>query len=211
MARKKLNLTYISDDRSRKSAFKHRKEGLMKKLGDLTVRCGVDACLVIYNPTNSNQEVWPSNLEVNNVIEKFKMLPERTQLCNSMNHEEFLNQYIKKIEKHNKKTIRNNKEKDMRKLMFKCLGEKTGDFIFNINDSDRHDLCKFIDQYLMNLYHHKNVTLHNPHFEIGESSSMALAANILQTSMDVFMTPTTMAEVSFPFFIKCITFFILLN
>ncbi|AEC08161.1 putative transcription factor MADS-type1 family [Arabidopsis thaliana] len=198
MARKKLNLTYIFNDRMRKRSFKQRREGFLKKLNDLKVLCDVNACAVVYNPFNSNPDVWPSKSEVNNIIKKFEMLPETQKKVKSVNHEEFLNLYISKVEKQSKKLIVENKETCLKEVMFKCLGGNMGDFV--MNDNDRLDLCKFIDHYLRNLYHHKNVTLNNPNFEIGESSSLmdmaptATTGNMATTVVDEGMTPLLIAE-----------------
>ncbi|CAH2054915.1 unnamed protein product [Thlaspi arvense] len=184
MPRKKLKLAYISDDRVRKATYKQRKRGLIKKLDELKILCGVDGCAVIYNPLNSNPEVWPSNSEVYNAMQKFEMLPEMDKTYLSVNHEEFLIQNIAKVEKQNQNLTEANKEKLMRELMFDCLHGNMGGL--TMNDITRRNLCEFIDQYLKSLQYHKNVTLNdNLHFETGESSSMAIAAD---------MAPTTMAE-----------------
>jgi len=182
----------------RKRSFKQRREGFLKKLNDLKVLCDVNACAVVYNPFNSNPDVWPSKSEVNNIIKKFEMLPETQKKVKSVNHEEFLNLYISKVEKQSKKLIVENKETCLKEVMFKCLGGNMGDFV--MNDNDRLDLCKFIDHYLRNLYHHKNVTLNNPNFEIGESSSLmdmaptATTGNMATTVVDEGMTPLLIAE-----------------
>jgi hypothetical protein len=126
------------------------------------------------------------------------MLPETQKKVKSVNHEEFLNLYISKVEKQSKKLIVENKETCLKEVMFKCLGGNMGDFV--MNDNDRLDLCKFIDHYLRNLYHHKNVTLNNPNFEIGESSSLmdmaptATTGNMATTVVDEGMTPLLIAE-----------------
>nr|BAN63742.1 agamous-like MADS-box protein AGL46 [Crucihimalaya wallichii] len=197
MAKKKLNLNYIYDKTTRKRAFRNRKRGFMKKLNDLKILCDVDACAVIYNPFNSIPEVWPSKSGVNKVIEKLSMEIEKK--CTLVNHEEFLNLYISKVKKQKQKLFEDNKKNCLKEVMFKCLGGNMGDFV--MNDNDRFDLCKFIDQYLKNLYHHKDVTLNNPNFEIGESSSMQMAptattANMKTTVVDVEMAPSTIAKVS---------------
>ncbi|CAD5319781.1 unnamed protein product [Arabidopsis thaliana] len=122
----------------RKRSFKQRREGFLKKLNDLKVLCDVNACAVVYNPFNSNPDVWPSKSEVNNIIKKFEMLPETQKKVKSVNHEEFLNLYISKVEKQSKKLIVENKETCLKEVMFKCLGGNMGDFV--MNDNDRLDL-----------------------------------------------------------------------
>ncbi|KAL6135268.1 hypothetical protein ACLB2K_067496 [Fragaria x ananassa] len=62
MTRKKVKLTYITNDSARKATFKKRKMGLMKKVRELTTLCDIDACAIIYSPYDSQPEVWPSHL-----------------------------------------------------------------------------------------------------------------------------------------------------
>ncbi|CAN8232190.1 unnamed protein product [Cochlearia groenlandica] len=165
-------------------------QGLMKKLNELKILCGVDACSIIYNQFNSNPpEVWPSNSEASNVIRKFTMRTKTEQTFRYVNNEEFLISHIAKLRKQNQKLMEDHKERFMREVMFSCFGGKMGDFTMTIDH--RLNLCESIDQYLKNLFHHINVVLLR--FETGESSSMnftnqtsenvdCLASNLLSTS-----------------------------
>lgn len=47
MGRKKLNLKYIENYTSRKFTFKSRIGGVVKKLHDLSILCGIQASLVV--------------------------------------------------------------------------------------------------------------------------------------------------------------------
>ncbi|WZZ29957.1 hypothetical protein YC2023_013358 [Brassica napus] len=189
MTRKKTNLAYISDVSARKRTLNLRKKGLLKKLDEIKTLCDVDACAVIYSPYNPTPEVWPSNSEVQKVMDKFENLPEEKQTKRSFNHEEFLNQTITKVQNQVKKLIEGNNDKLMEELMFSCLNGNMGDLA--IDDSNRGNLCEFIDGHLKKLYHHKNVFLKNTHLETGESSSLAMAMG---------MPPVAMAEAGSSFF-----------
>lgn len=181
MGKKKMDLAYITDGRAREATFNLRKEELNQKLYELHVLCDVDTCAVIYNQYDPNPEVWPSNSEVKSVLEKFEMLSEKEKTFRSVNHEEFLHQMIEKARTKRQKQNDQNKEKYMRELMFAFLSGNMEDL--SLNNDDRSELCSFIDQYLKELVQHKNQTLNNPNFEIGQSSSMALDLNIAQTSI----------------------------
>ncbi|XP_048595732.1 agamous-like MADS-box protein AGL80 [Brassica napus] len=181
MGKKKMDLTYITDGRAREATFNLRKEELKQKLYELHVLCDVDTCAVIYNQYDPNPEVWQSTSEVKSVFEKFEMLSEKEKTCRSVNHEEFLHQMIEKARRKRQKLNDQNKEKYMRELMFAFLSGNMEDL--SLNNDDHSELCSFIDQYLKQLVHHKNQTLNNPNFEIGQSSSMALDMNIAQTSI----------------------------
>ena len=50
MGRKKIEIEYITDKLNRKSTFKARIGGLVKKLHDLAILCGLQASLVITDP-----------------------------------------------------------------------------------------------------------------------------------------------------------------
>ncbi|WZY72500.1 hypothetical protein YC2023_004740 [Brassica napus] len=176
-----MDLTYITDGRAREATFNLRKEELKQKLYELHVLCDVDTCAVIYNQYDPNPEVWQSTSEVKSVFEKFEMLSEKEKTCRSVNHEEFLHQMIEKARRKRQKLNDQNKEKYMRELMFAFLSGNMEDL--SLNNDDHSELCSFIDQYLKQLVHHKNQTLNNPNFEIGQSSSMALDMNIAQTSI----------------------------
>ncbi|WZZ49017.1 hypothetical protein YC2023_049124 [Brassica napus] len=153
----------------------------------IKILCDIHACAVIYSPFNSIPEIWPPNSEVHKVIEKFEILTEEEQTEASVNHEEFLTQTITKDEKVKRLTEDNN-DKFMKELMYACLNGNLGDLamddsmagheilgvysypVTNVSLSipqDRHsargNLCEFIDDYLKKLYHHRNVTLNNPH------------------------------------------------
>ncbi|ESQ49471.1 hypothetical protein EUTSA_v10021183mg [Eutrema salsugineum] len=182
MTRKKLNLAYITNDSMRKATFNKRKRGFVKKIHELSVLCGIEACAVIYSPFSSGPEVWPSNSGVKEVVEKFVMLPEIEQEKKMVDHEGFLRQSINKTMENNDKKTKENKERMMKEVMFEFLGGQ-GDML-SLTDKTREDLCKYIDQYLKELYHHRNQTLTQSQLEYGESSSAA----------DV-MAPAAIAEV----------------
>jgi hypothetical protein len=49
MGRKKINITRINDERTRQVTFTKRKFGLMKKAYELSVLCGCEIALIIFN------------------------------------------------------------------------------------------------------------------------------------------------------------------
>ena len=121
MTRKKVKLTYITNDAARKATFKKRKKGLMKKLTELTTLCGIEACAIIFSPFNSQPDLWPSIVGLERVLAKFKSLSEMEQ-CNKMvNQETFLRDRIAKATDQLKKLQRENREKEITRLMFESL------------------------------------------------------------------------------------------
>ncbi|KAK8705868.1 hypothetical protein V6N13_049454 [Hibiscus sabdariffa] len=93
MTRKKIKLAYITNDAARNAAYKKRKKGMMKKLSELTILCGVEACVVIYPPGSDSQpETWPSTVAARSLFSEYKILP----VNRMVNQENFLEQLIKK-------------------------------------------------------------------------------------------------------------------
>ncbi|OWM84641.1 MADS-box transcription factor PHERES 2-like [Punica granatum] len=75
MGRGKLALEFITKDRSRKTTFEKRKKGLVKKAEEFSILCGVDTCMIIYNPDDSSGRgitIWPQDPErVKQVIDRY--------------------------------------------------------------------------------------------------------------------------------------------
>ncbi|VVB04150.1 unnamed protein product [Arabis nemorensis] len=173
MARKRLKLAYIANDPLRKATFHNRKKGLVKKINELSILCGIEACAVIYNPFSSNPpDVWPSHAGVRDVVDKFEMVSEMEQEKKMVNHEGFLIQSIVKAKEKNNKKMAENAERTMKEAMFQLLGGKG--YMLKLTGTNRDDLCKYIDQYLKELIHHRNHMLSQSHLEYGESSSTAM-------------------------------------
>ncbi|GMN23109.1 hypothetical protein TIFTF001_000004 [Ficus carica] len=147
MTRKKVNLAYITNDSMRKATFKKRKKGLIKKVNELTTLCGIDACAIIYSPYNPEPEVYPSSLGVQQVLTRFRRMPEMDQSKKMVNLESFLQQRIDKANEQLKKQRRNNREKEITQLMFRSL---TGgaSVLQGLNILDLNDLSSVIDQNL---------------------------------------------------------------
>ncbi|XP_050384409.1 agamous-like MADS-box protein AGL80 [Argentina anserina] len=148
MTRKKVNLTYITNDSARKATFKKRKKGLMKKVSELTTLCDIDACAIVYSPYDSQPDVWPSPLGVHRVLAQFKTMPEMEQSKKMVNQESFLRQRINKAQEQLKKQKKDNREKDMTRVMFQSL---TGKTLQGLTMSDLTDLGWVIDQYLKDI------------------------------------------------------------
>ncbi|RDY01926.1 MADS-box transcription factor PHERES 2, partial [Mucuna pruriens] len=131
MARKKVRLAFISNVTARKATYKKRKKGIMKKVSELTVLCGIPACAIISSPFDSKPEVWPNPEGVKQVIQKYlnaSVLDENK----NVNQESFIAQSIIKAQDQLKKQRRENHEKEMTLYMFQYMqGE---DLPNNVNE-----------------------------------------------------------------------------
>ncbi|KAK8697919.1 hypothetical protein V6N13_114051 [Hibiscus sabdariffa] len=146
MTRKKVRLTYITNDSVRKATFKKRKKGLMKKVSELSTLCGIDACAILYSPYESQPEVWPSPAGVQRVLSKFRKVPEIEQSKKMVNQEGFLSQRITKVSEQLKKQCKENREIEMTQLIFQSLIGKAS--IHGLNMMDLNDIGWLIDQNL---------------------------------------------------------------
>ena len=121
----------------------------MKKVGELSTLCGIDACAIVYSPYDTQPEVWPSPLGVQRVLAKFRRMPELEQSKKMVNQESFLRQRILKAKEQLKKQRKDNREKEMTQLMFQYLSE--GKILHNVSMVDLNDLAYLIDQNLKDI------------------------------------------------------------
>ncbi|KAM6597686.1 hypothetical protein CsatA_008210 [Cannabis sativa] len=149
MTRKKVKLAYINNDSSRKATYKKRKKGLMKKVSELSTLCGVDACAIIYNPYDTQPEVYPSPAGVHRIVTKFKKMPEIEQSKKMVNQEIFLKQKISKVSEQVKKLKKENRDKEMNRLLYGNLSGKMN--LQGLTVTDLNDLTWLIDQNLKDI------------------------------------------------------------
>ncbi|WCJ26827.1 Agamous-like MADS-box protein AGL80 [Euphorbia peplus] len=143
MTRKKVKLAFIANDSARKATFKKRKKGLMKKVNELSTLCGIQACAIVYSPYEAQPDVWPSPLGVQQVLTQFRKMPEMEQSKKMMNQEGFLRQRIIKATEQLKKLRKENREKDITRVMFQSL---TGKPLTGLTMLDLNDLGWLVDQ-----------------------------------------------------------------
>ncbi|XP_034706071.1 agamous-like MADS-box protein AGL80 [Vitis riparia] len=145
MARKKVKLQWIVDNAARKATYKKRVKGLMKKVRDLSILCGVDACVITYSPYHPEPQVWPSPIEVEQVIAAFRSRPENDQTKKVMNQENFTWQRIFKARDEVLKQQMKNRKKEIENLRIQCLG---GRLLEGLESKDLLDLTWAIDNQL---------------------------------------------------------------
>ncbi|XP_042038454.1 MADS-box protein FLOWERING LOCUS C-like [Salvia splendens] len=76
MGRANLKLQFIENKKSRLLALKKRKEGLVKKVEQLTTLCDVPACMIIRDPTTNSTFIWPDDsAQILRLIDSYKADP----------------------------------------------------------------------------------------------------------------------------------------
>ncbi|CAN1155995.1 Agamous-like MADS-box protein AGL90 [Linum perenne] len=113
MVRTKVQHKLISDEKARKTTFTKRKNGLLKKLEEITTLCGVATCaFIIHNFRGKGKkdevEVWPSEPKASSMLKKYKELPQRKQEKYMLNHEALSKERLEKM----KKALKNQREKN---------------------------------------------------------------------------------------------------
>ncbi|KAG4923561.1 hypothetical protein AAZX31_18G052900 [Glycine max] len=184
MARKKLNLTYITNDPKRKTTLKKRKNGLMKKMNEISTLCGIESCAIIYSPNDPQPEVWPSDSGVQRVLSRFMEMSEVKQSRKMLNQENLLRQMINKGQQQLTRQRNQNRKKEMTNLMFQYL--TAGKIFGNPSLVDLNDLSWLIDQNLNEI--EKKITMLQiqevtPVIENGEQEHMHHVQG-LESNMD---------------------------
>ncbi|XP_057419886.1 agamous-like MADS-box protein AGL80 [Lotus japonicus] len=146
MARRKIKREYIVNDSARKTTYRKRKKGLIKKVDELSTLCGIEACAIIYSPFEPQPVVWPSPPGVHKALERLKTMPELEQSKKMVNQETFTKQMILKAKDQMMKQRKENREKEMNLHMYRCIN--AGKVQPNMNMNDLNDLAWVIDQNL---------------------------------------------------------------
>ncbi|XP_047938076.1 agamous-like MADS-box protein AGL80 [Salvia hispanica] len=137
MTRKKVTLAYITNDSERKASYKKRKKGLIKKVSELSTLCGVPACVIIYSQYDPVPVVWPSPLEAQSILARFRKLSIMDQTRKMVNQESFTRQRIKKATEQLRRLQKENSCRELEAFMFRCiLGQAS------LNDLRIHDVSE---------------------------------------------------------------------
>ncbi|KAI5408374.1 agamous-like MADS-box protein AGL80 [Lathyrus oleraceus] len=153
MSRKKVKLQYIINQSSRKASYNKRKTCLLKKVKEISILCGIEACVIIYGENSVEPEVCPPGPGTLNVVLKFRSVPEFERSKRNMDLEGFLRQSIEKSQEQLRKQILENKKKKFINFIDKALINKHNNTdlmsINELNDlanmNELNDLTKFID------------------------------------------------------------------
>jgi hypothetical protein len=117
MARKKVRLAWIANDSARRATFKKRRKGLMKKVAELSVLCDVEACAIVYDGPQGQQqqqqqsplpEVWPSSAAAMTVLSTFRRMPATEQGKKMMDQLGFLRHRNTRVREHLRRLVEDN-------------------------------------------------------------------------------------------------------
>ncbi|KAG7556603.1 Transcription factor MADS-box [Arabidopsis suecica] len=177
MTRQKVKMAFIENETARKSTFKKRKKGVLKKAHELGTLCGVPICVIINSAYEQNPEVWPSRETANQVVSQWKTMSVMDKTKKMVNQETFLQQRITKATESWKKFRKENKELEMKNVMFDCLSGKT--MVSRIEKTELRDFVYVIEKYLKDVIHRIEILKRN------EESSTALVPVAATTTSSV--------------------------
>nr|KJB82711.1 hypothetical protein B456_013G210200 [Gossypium raimondii] len=140
MSRKKIKLAYITNDSARKTTYKKRSKGLVKKV----------PFAIINSPDFGSQaEVWPSLEDARRLLSEFKQLPLWKQNNKMLNQESFLEQSLAKDTQQLWKLQEENYRKELNKVMFESL---SGNGILqSLNTMDLNEVGRLVKQNLTDI------------------------------------------------------------
>ncbi|KAK7278066.1 hypothetical protein RJT34_23089 [Clitoria ternatea] len=143
MTRKKVKHVYIADVTARKATFKKRKKGIIKKVNELTILCGIQACALIASPFDSKIEVWPDSEGTRHIIERYQStsIIDRSK---NVSQESFIVHRVAKAQDQVKKKHRENREKEVTLTIFQYL--KSGIIPQQLNFEELKDLERLIEK-----------------------------------------------------------------
>jgi len=144
--RTKVKLAFMVNESARKITYNKRKKSLKKMVDELTTLCGIDVCAIVSSEFHSEPEVWPSPLEFQRIITKFKNYSEFEQGRKKLNQESYLMQRIVKSKEKLVKREKANWEMEKSLILFQCLVQEN--FINTLNTNALNDLACEINEKL---------------------------------------------------------------
>ncbi|KAL0890736.1 hypothetical protein Bca101_014719 [Brassica carinata] len=173
-------MVYVENDTSRKATFRKRKGGIMKKALELSTLCDVPVAVIIESEYNSVPEVFPASREaMGTLLAKWDKLSLVDRTKKMVNQETFLNQRIAKATEKCKKVTKENRELEVKKVMFDCLTEKTAPCLLGKNEL--LDLGGVVDQYIKGL--NRRIEFLTKNDDASSSTSVVPAAAAAATSL----------------------------
>ncbi|KAL5227651.1 hypothetical protein ABZP36_015916 [Zizania latifolia] len=121
MARNRIILRRIAKDSTRRTTFKKRCRGLVKKAGELASLCGIGVCAVVYGEGEAKPEaVWPSVPEVRSILSRFRAAPDVDRFKRVTNQEDYLRKRIARLRDRMSKSDEEIRERDSTVMVYEA-------------------------------------------------------------------------------------------
>ncbi|CAK9152966.1 unnamed protein product [Ilex paraguariensis] len=125
MTRKKVVLARIANDNKRKSTLKKRTTGLFKKAEELSVLCGVETGVSIFNHSENETKSWPSDEAMGETFRRFDGIPEMERNKKMVTLEGYLAEKVTKSQEKINRIEKENNDKEMQHVMNQLIKGKT--------------------------------------------------------------------------------------
>lgn len=149
MPRAKVKLAWIESDSARKASFKKRKEGLLKKVSELSTLCDVPACIVIYGRGSNQPIVWPDHPTAEKLIRRYLSLPGFVRCKKTLSHETYLKEKVAKMQDKHNKILRSNTVMNMDDLMRQGQNGKP---IYELDINEIYGLVAFAEEKMKEIH-----------------------------------------------------------
>ncbi|XP_010474003.1 PREDICTED: MADS-box transcription factor 21-like [Camelina sativa] len=135
----KVKLAWIENDKARARRLKQRREGLLKKVKELSILCDIRALLIIFSPNEAVPMVWPSVEMARGILDDFFALPKFVQKQKETGVKSILEEKMKTV---HEQIMKSNEKKEyvVDELMMRL---QHGRGIDDLNLSEIHALLSF--------------------------------------------------------------------
>lgn len=127
MGRTKVHIKFLECQKSRQSTFFKRRKGLKKKAYEFATLCGVDACLICFEPQGMpHQEplIWPEDPEeVKRIVKRYRSLNKEEQERRKLDLPGYLEERVKKLEDE-----LNRKTNESAEMLYPSWDDRLNDF-----------------------------------------------------------------------------------
>ncbi|PHT58861.1 hypothetical protein CQW23_01224 [Capsicum baccatum] len=134
MGRKKVKLAFIENINERKSSYKKRLKGFIKKAHELETLCNVEMAAIICSPYHIEPKVIPNNDVAISTFTKFRELPDFKQSKNMVTQKKFTEERKVKLEEQLRKIRKENRVKDLTNKMYEMLNGKDTQVCMSLNN-----------------------------------------------------------------------------
>ncbi|XP_047326138.1 agamous-like MADS-box protein AGL80 [Impatiens glandulifera] len=149
--RRKVQLSFIANNRARKATLRKRKGGLVKKMHEITTLCGIEGCVIINDESDPQPTVWPSEEGARRTIERFRSLSIDEQKKRMMNQESFTQQRLEKIQEKIKKQRGENRKKEITLTMYQSMCDNPLVVSSTLNANECEEVINMLSQHIMEM------------------------------------------------------------
>ncbi|KAK9668716.1 hypothetical protein RND81_13G081000 [Saponaria officinalis] len=144
---------------TRKITYKKRVKVLLRKTQELSILCGVNACIIVYSPYNETPLLWPSNeSEVRQVMVAYKHNTNSDQPQKILTQDAFLRLSAIKTKDKISRLRRRNRELDLENDMGDLL---SGQPVQQVPSGNVKDMLWVIEDRLRTVQHQIRVVEEN--------------------------------------------------